>query len=87
MGLPFKLQLKNHFGLNWAIYCQLLQCYVLAQEIFFLGANLVKDIKIFHLRPFGAICDHFEAPYSQKAVKKLIGIKVQDPSFTQQNGL
>ena len=69
MGLPFKLRLKNHFGLNWAIYCQLLQCYVLAQEKFFWVQNLVKDIKIFHLRPFAAICDHFEAPCSQKAVK------------------
>ena len=53
----------------------------------FLVQNLVEDIKIFHLGPFAAICDHFEAPYSQKAAKKLIGIKVQDPSCTHQNGL
>ena len=54
---------------------------------FFWVENLVKDIEIFHLRPFGAICDHFEAPYSQKAAKKLIGIKVQDPRYIQENEL
>ena len=30
--------------------------------------NLVEDIKILNLRPFAAICDHFEAPYSKKGV-------------------
>ena len=37
---------------------------------FVLVKNLVENIKIFHLRPFAAICDHFEAPYSQKGVKE-----------------
>ena len=30
----------------------------------------MENIKIFHLRPFAAICDHFEAPHSQKGVKE-----------------
>ena len=54
---------------------------------FVLVKNLVKNIKIFHLRPFAAICDHFEAPHSQKVEKKLIGIKVHDPRYRQENGL
>ena len=37
---------------------------------FVLLKNLVKNIKIFHLRPFAAICDHFEAPHSQKDVQE-----------------
>ena len=37
---------------------------------FVLVKNLVKNIKIFYLRPFAAICDHFEAPHSQKDVQE-----------------
>ena len=47
----------------------------------------MKNIKIFHLRPFAAICDHFEVPHSQKGVKKLKGIKVQDPGYRPENEL
>ena len=54
---------------------------------FVLVKNLVKNIKIFYLRPFAAIYDHFEAPCSQKGIKKLIGIKVQDPRHRQEKGL
>ena len=54
---------------------------------FVLVKNLVKNIKIFYLRPFAAICDQFEAPCSQKGIKKLIGIKVQDPRHRQEKGL
>ena len=56
-------------------------------ENFVLGQNLVEDIKILNLRPFVAVCDHFEAPHSQKVVKKLIDIKVQDPRYIQENEL
>ena len=37
---------------------------------FVLVKNLVKNIKIYHVRPFAAICVHFEAPHSQKGVKE-----------------
>ena len=49
--------------------------------------KLVKNVKIFYSRPFAAICDQFEAPCSQKGIKKLIGIKVQDPRHRQEKGL
>ena len=50
---------------------------------FVLVQNPVEDIKMLNLRPFAAVCDHFEAPHSQKVVKKLISIKVQDPRYIQ----
>ena len=56
-------------------------------ENFVVVQNLVEDIKILNLRPFAAVCDHFEAPHSQKVVKKFIGIKVQDPRYRQEKGL
>ena len=37
---------------------------------FVLVKNPVKNIKIFYLRPFAAICDHFEASHSQKDVQE-----------------
>ena len=40
-------------------------------ENFVLVQNLVEDIKILNLRPFAAVCDHFEAPRSQKWSKKV----------------
>ena len=49
--------------------------------------NLVEDIKILNLRPFAAVCDHFVAHHSQKVVKKLVGIKIQDPRYIQDNEL
>ena len=54
---------------------------------FVLFKNLVKNIKIFYLRPFAAICDQFEAPCNQKGIKKLKSIKVQDPRYRQDKGL
>ena len=38
---------------------------------FVLVQNLVEDIKILNLRPFAAVCDHFEAPHNQKIIKNV----------------
>ena len=42
-------------------------------------SNVVEDTKIFHLKPFSAPWDHFEAPNSQKAEVK--GSQIAYSSF------